>query len=201
VAYTLTGRKGGTVRFVPFQNGIVESESESYSSNVTSNPIENGSDINDHVNNDAGTFSISGTIIGGDYAKNALMAMRDARDIMSYTGMTRVSNLVFTALKFDRSPKNRDGSSFSATFKRVLTTSPEYVPMGLPATMVSQDAGKSSDTQLAKTANNGTKTVATQTVSSASAENLKAAYKQSSSSAPLTRLTGGYSGVAVARAY
>ena len=50
MAYTLTGRKGGTVRFVPFQTGVVEKESESYSSSVTSNPIEAGSEINDHVN-------------------------------------------------------------------------------------------------------------------------------------------------------
>ena len=51
MAYTLTGRKGGTVRFVPFENGVVEKESESYSSSVTSNPVEDGADINDHVNN------------------------------------------------------------------------------------------------------------------------------------------------------
>ena len=66
MAYTLTGRKGGTVRFVPFQTGVVEKESESYSSSVTSNPIEAGSEINDHVNNAAGTLNISGTIVGGD---------------------------------------------------------------------------------------------------------------------------------------
>ena len=108
MAYTLTGRKGGTVRFIPMQNGVVEKESESYSSSVTSNPIENGSDINDHVNNDAGTFSISGTIVGGEGAINALKAMRNARDIMTYTGVTRISNLVFTSLKFDRSYKNRE---------------------------------------------------------------------------------------------
>ena len=72
MAYTLIGRRSGTVRFVPFQNGLVEKESESYSSSVTSNPIENGSSINDHVNNEAGTFSISGTIIGGEGAINAL---------------------------------------------------------------------------------------------------------------------------------
>jgi hypothetical protein len=198
MAYTLTGRKGGTVRFEPLQNGVVESESESYSSSVTSNPIENGSDVNDHVNNDAGTFSVSGTIIGGDSAKNALLAMRDARDIMTYTGMTRVSNLVFTALKFDRSYKNKDGSTFSASFKRVQTTSPEYVPMGEAASMSTQDSGKSADAQLAKTSNAGTKTVATQTISAASSANYAKAYKPPSSAAPLSRITGGYSGITVA---
>ena len=34
MAYTLAGRKGGTVRFEPLENGIVEKESESYSSTV-----------------------------------------------------------------------------------------------------------------------------------------------------------------------
>ena len=30
MAYTLAGRKGGTIRFIPFQNGVIEKESESY---------------------------------------------------------------------------------------------------------------------------------------------------------------------------
>jgi hypothetical protein len=195
MAYTLSGRKGGTVRFEPLDNGVVESESETYGSSVTSNPIENGSDINDHVNNDAGTFSVSGTIIGGDGAKNALMAMRDARDIMTYTGMTRVTNLVFTSLKFDRSYKNKDGSAFTAAFKRVQTAAPEYVAMDSAPPMTSQDAGKSSDAELAKTSNAGTKTIAVQSVSAASAEKYASAYNPPSSSAPLTRITGGYSGL------
>ena len=129
MAYTLTGRKGGTVRFVPFENGVVEKESESYSSSVTSNPVEDGADINDHVNNAAGQLTISGTIVGGDSAINALKAMRESRDIITYTGVTRMTNLVFTSLKFDRSYKNRNGASFSATLKQVRLVSSEFVPM------------------------------------------------------------------------
>ena len=195
MAYTLTGRRGGTVRFVPLQNGVVEKESESYSSAVTSNPIENGSSINDHVNNEAGTFSISGTIIGGEGAVNALKAMRDARDILTYAGVSRVTNLVFTSLKFDRSSKNKNGASFSATFKRIQTTAPEYVPMGESLPMTSQDMGKSDDPQLAKTANAGMNTVYLHSVSTESQERYAAAYTQPSSSAPLTRVTGSYSGL------
>ena len=195
MAYTLTGRRGCTVRFVPLQNGVVEKESESYSSAVTSNPIENGSSINDHVNNEAGTFSISGTIIGGEGAVNALKAMRDARDILTYAGVSRVTNLVFTSLKFDRSSKNKNGASFSATFKRIQTTAPEYVPMGESLPMTSQDMGKSDDPQLAKTANAGMNTVYLQSVSTESQERYVAAYTQPSSSAPLTRVTGSYSGL------
>ncbi len=196
MAYTLTGRKGGTVRFVQFQTGVVEKESESYSSTVTSNPIEAGSDINDHVNNSAGTLNISGTIVGGDSAVNALKAMRDSRDLITYTGATRMSNLVFTSLKFDRSSKNKNGASFSATLKQVHVTTSGYVPMNAVEPMISQDEGRNSDAQLAQTANAGLTTVSLQSVSSASAESYRAAYSGSYSSAPLTRVTGGYSGLA-----
>lgn len=192
MAYTLTGRKGGTIRFIPFQNGVIEKESESYSSSVTSNPVENGAEINDHVNNDAGTLSISGTIIGGDSAVKALKTMRDARDIITYIGVTRMTNLVFTSLKFDRSYKNQKGASFSAAFKQIQTTSPEYISMNEEVSMTSQDTDKSSNTQLAKTALTGTTTVALQSVSSESAKRHKQAYKMPSSSAPLTRKTESY---------
>ena len=197
MAYTLTGRKSGTVRFNPMQTGVVETESESYRSTDTSNPIENGSTINDHVNNDAGSFSISGTIVGGEGAINALKAMRDSRDIITYIGVSRVTNLVFTSLKFDRSYKNKNGAAFSATFKRVQTTSPEYIPAGESLPMTSQDAGKFDDAQLAKTANAGLTTVSLQSVSPASLERHTAAYSLPSSTAPMTRLTGGYSGLSM----
>jgi len=195
VAYTLTGRKSGTVRFEPLKNGVVEKESESYSSTVTSNPIESGAEINDHVNNASGTLNISGTIIGGDGAVNALKAMRDARDIITYIGVTRMSNLVFTSLKFDRSYKNKDGASFSATLKQVQLNSAEYVPVDGQLPMTSQDAGKFVNQQLAKSANAGMTIVSVQSVSSASAERHRKAYTQPGSSAPLTRQTGSYDGL------
>lgn len=195
MAYTLTRRKGGTVRFVPMQNGVVEKESESYSSSVTSNPVEGGADINDHVNNAAGKLTISGTIIGGKAAINALKAMRNSRDIIKYTGKARIGNLVFTSLKFDYSYKNKNGATFSATLTQILTTSPEYVLMNTKKTMTSQDSGKSKKKQLKKTKKAGLKTKSLQTVSSASKEKYKLANKRKSNSAPLTRKTGGYSGV------
>lgn len=197
MAYILTSNKGGTVRFEPLKSGVVEKESESYSSTVTSNPIESGAEINDHVNNASGTLNISGVIIGGNGAINALKAMRASRDIITYIGVTRMSNLIFTSLKFDRSYKNMNGASFSATLKQVQISSAEYVPMDGELPMTSQDDGKSGDQQLAKTTNAGLTTVSLQSVSSASVERHGEAYTQPSSSAPLTRQTGAYNGLAV----
>ena len=195
MAYVLKGKKGSTIRFVPLKNGIVEKETLSYSSSVTSNSIEDGSNIIDHVNNAAGAFSISGIIIGGDSAINSLKAMRDSCDIITYLGVTRISNLVFTSLKFERSSKNKNGATFYATFKQIKNSALEYVSPRESELMTSQDKGKSSNAQLSKTVNAGTVVVSTQTVSSSSVEKYSSAYKQISSSAPLTRVTGGYSGV------
>ena len=195
MAYTLTGKKSGTVRFEPRSTGLVEKESESYSSSVTSNPIEEGAEINDHVNNASGTLSISGTIIGGDGAISALKAMRAMREPLTYIGVTRMSNLVFTSLKFDRSYKNKNGAAFTATLKQLQLSSSGYVPMGGELPMTSQDAGKSDDQQLAVTANYGLTVVSIQTVSSSSEKTYQAAYTQPSSSAPLTRQTGSYDGL------
>lgn len=195
MAYTLTGRRGGTVRFVPMQNGVVEKESESYSSSITSNPVEGGADINDHVNNAAGKLSISGTIIGGEEAIIALKAMRDSRDVIAYAGKVRMGNLVFTSLKFDYSYTNKNGAAFSATLTKILMTSPEYVPMNTKKSMTSQDSGKNKKKQLKKTKKAGLKMKSSQTVSSASKEKYKAVSIKRCSLAPLTRQTGGYSGI------
>ena len=180
MAYVLRGRKGGTVRFIPLENGVIEKESESYSSSVTSNPVEDGADIDDH----------------GDAAINALKSMRDRRDVITYIGVTRMSNLVFTSLKFDRSYKNRHGASFSATLKQVQMTSSEFVPMDAELAMTSQDAGKSQNPQLARTVSTGMAILAIQSVSSTAAAALRSVNVSGGSAAPLTRLTGGYDGLA-----
>lgn len=195
MAYTLSSGKG-SVRFIPLQNGLIEKESESYSSSVTSNPIESGGEINDHVNNAAGTLSISGTIIGGENAISMLKSMRDSRAIMTYTGVTRMSNLVFTSLKFDRSYKNGSGATFSASFRQIQITAAGYVSMNGNEPMSSQDNGKSSNAQLSKTANAGLTTVSSDSVSSSSASRYSSSYTKTSSSAPTTRVTSGYNGLA-----
>ena len=89
MAYILTGKKCGVVRLDPKQTGIVTAESASYSSKATSNPIENGSDINDHVVTDPVKFTLTGVTIGGDAAAATLRKMWEERDILEYIGRGR----------------------------------------------------------------------------------------------------------------
>lgn len=194
MAYTITGRKSGTVRFLPEDNGIVQTESASMTSRVTSNPIESGADLHDHVINDAEKFSISGTIIGGNSAIAALKSMRDKRDILTYTGRTRASNLVITSLTFDFAAKNKDGCAFKVQFQQVFITSAEVVEVG-EVPMSQQDAGKASTPQANKTSNAGTQTAATQSISGSAYASYVASYSGTSSAGPATRTTASYSGV------
>lgn len=66
MAYTITGEKCGTVRLDAEKTGVVVTESVQRSSKVTSNPVEKGSDINDHVINDPVVFSITGVFLDED---------------------------------------------------------------------------------------------------------------------------------------
>ncbi|MEA4901851.1 phage baseplate protein [Desulfitobacterium sp.] len=195
MAYTIQGRKSGTVRFTPDDNGNIQTESLSLTSKVTSNPVESGSDITDHIVNETARFSVSGTIIGGEKAVTALKNMRDKRDILTYTGRSRISNLVITSLSFDYNAKNKDGCAFRAQFQEIIIASSERVEVGEMPLMTQQDAGKSSNKQSKKTANAGTKTIVTQTVSGKAYANYVNSYKGNSNSGPATRKTPSYSGV------
>lgn len=193
MAYTLKGKKCGAVRFEPLKNGIVDKESESYSSTVTSNPIEKGSEINDHVNNASPVLNLAGVLVDGNKSKKALLNMRDSRDIIKYTGKTQMKNMVITSLKFDGTSKNKKGYTFTATLKRVQITAPKKKGKQKKK-MSEQDSGKSKKKKLKSTKNKGHTAKASASVSSASKKKLKKAKKSKSSKAPLTRKTKGYSG-------
>lgn len=202
MAYTITGRKCGTVRFEPQSIGNIQSEALSMSSKVTSNPIENGGDINDHVVKDPTKFSITGTIIGGQQGQQTLQSMRDRRDILTYTGRTRISNIVITSLSFDYSAKNAKGCTFKASFQQISTASAEVVEVGSFPTMTQQDSGKPtsvSSAQTKKTSSDGLKTTVAETISSSAYANYVNSYnsKPASSSGPTTRATASYNGVAL----
>jgi hypothetical protein len=195
MAYTIEGRKSGIVRFIPDDNGNIQTESLSMTSKVTSNPVESGADINDHVVHDTARFSISGTIIGGEKAVSALKSMRDRRDILTYTGRSRVSNLVITSLSFDYNPKNKTGCTFKAQFQEIRVVSSEKVEVGTMPTMTQQDAGKASTSQAKKTASAGMQTTVNQTISGSAYASYVNSYSGGSSSGPATRATASYSGV------
>ena len=130
MAYTLTGERCGTVRFIADRNGTINGETFTHSSKVTQNPIESGGNINDHVFRNPASLQLKGTVIGGQDAHDRLIAMWKRGDIVTYSGRVRVGNLVITNLSENYSPKNRNGFDFTATFQVVSFGSAEYAAFG-----------------------------------------------------------------------
>jgi len=200
MAYTIRGRKCGSVRFEPLNTGVVQSEGLSMSSKVTSNPIENGGDINDHVVKDPTKFTISGTIVGGQQGQHVLQAMRDRRDILTYTGRVRIANLVITSLSFDYNAKNARGCTFKASFQQISTASAEVVEVGSFPTMAQQDRGRPTSypsSQTSQPKSDGLKTTVSETISTNAYFSYVNSYnsKPASSSGPNTRMTASYNGI------
>ena len=167
MAYTITGEKCGTVRLDAEKTGVVVTESVQRSSKVTSNPVEKGSDINDHVINDPVVFSITGVFLDEDQS-DILERMWKEKDVVEYTGRTRISDCVITSFKSDISADNKNGSRFTVSLKVINRVSAEYVESG-EQMMSAQDANASkkvSKSQTKSTTADGLHTTVSQTISS-----------------------------------
>lgn len=177
------------VRFEPLESGAVTFESITRSSKVTSNPVEKGSDINDHVISNPTKFSITGTAVGGMSAAGRLTAMQEQGDIVTYAGKARLSDLVITDLKMDNKPKNKTGFEFTISFQTVHIVGSEYVPLGGEKTMSQSD-----DVQPVK--NDGLKTVSETMISASAYTDYVNSYcsKPVGSQGPSSRSNPAYSG-------
>ena len=129
MAYTLTGERCGTVRFIADRNGTINGETFTHSSKVTQNPIESGGNINDHVFRNPASLQLKGTVIGGQDAHDRLIAMWKRGDIVTYSGRVRVGNLVITNLSENYSPKNREYVLGTAS---ILPQPSRWFPLAAP---------------------------------------------------------------------
>ena len=197
MAYTLTGEKCGTVRLDAATTGVIITESVQRSSKVTSNPVEAGADINDHVVNDPIKFTITGVTIKGDSQAAILRRMWQEKDILTYVGRNRISNCVITSYKSDASAKNANGSNFTIQLQVVNLVSSEYVEMG-EQMMSAQDADAStteSTAQTKATSADGLRTTVSETISSSAYANYVNSYanKAASSAGPTARNAAAFS--------
>lgn len=188
MAYTLTGKKCGVVRLDPRQTGIVTAESAQYSSKATSNPIENGSDINDHVVRDPEKYTLTGVTIDRSASVDTLKRMWKEGDILDYVGRIRISSCVITSMKQDISAKNKTGVAFTIQLQVVNITSAGYVASGEQLmSMQDADTGES-----AAPMNNTTRSSGTNQKKATTADGLKTTTAQSISSSAYARYVQSY---------
>lgn len=143
MAYVIRGNRSGTIRFTP-DTGTVQSETETRSSKMTSNAIESGSEINDHVVKNPEQFQIAGILVGGQRAEERLKNMWERKELLTYEGRCRKDNLVILNLQIKRDSKNRDGCSFSASLQVANISNSMYVEIGHVPMMAEED-GKGKD--------------------------------------------------------
>lgn len=199
--YTLEGRKCGTIRFEPTTTGVVNSEDVTRSSTITDNPVEGGSNIQDHVFHQPLSFQISGVAINGVDTISALQKMWKSGDIITYTGRNRIENLVIQQLRSTHDAAHKTGFSFTATLKQITLGSSEGSGT---STMVEQDtaaaaslpastskAVQKTSSQTAKTRADGLKTTVSTSISASAYASYVDSFnsKPDSSAGPTSRAT------------
>jgi len=195
MSYTLTGLKSGTVTFDP-STGTITQEVATKSSKMTSNAIENGSSMEDHVYLNPEQLQITGVIVKNHNAfKDQLESMWKNRDLVTYTGKIRVSNYVIINLQIKNGSSNKNGFQFTATLQKANVVSGQYVEIGQSTLMSQQDSGKKSDTQAAKVKAAGLKTTVSQQISQSAYSSYVDSYSGKSSAGPTQRTTTSYNGV------
>lgn len=197
--YTLTGQKCGTVRFRS-DAGIITKESLTRSSTITDNPVEGGSNINDHVFRNAQQFTLTGVAVSQS-AYGKLEQMWQQGDILTYMGTVHIDMLVIQNLSQNFDASNANGFGFTITLKKIQIVSSQQASTS--SMMSSQDAGKaqesttSGSSQTAATSADGLKTTVTETISSSAYMDYVNSYasKPQPSAGPSSRTTPSYNGL------
>lgn len=112
--------------------GVVTDENYKRTMKITDNPIEEGSDINDHAQIQPPDLSIKAVVIDGKY-KEILTAMYDNREFVSYNYIESEDNLLIKSLVMKHDAKNATGFSADITFKKIKMVSSQKVKVAIPA--------------------------------------------------------------------
>lgn len=188
MAYRLTGKKSGAISFLP-ATGTITQETMTKSSKMTSNAIEGGSSIEDHVYLNPEQFQIVGVVVKNHSAfRSRLETMWKNRDLVTYVGKFRVENYVIISLQMKNDSGNRDGFSFTATLQKANIVSGAYVEIGQEPLMSKQDSAQTVSSA-------GLKTTVSKQISQSAYAAYVNSYNGKSSSGPTQRKTASYNGV------
>lgn len=113
---------------------VVESENPEYSNEITSNSVELGTDIADHVRQNPISFSISG-VVTGENAAEAIARLRKYRNdgtVLRYIGRNVVDNLVIEKLSTTHDNSIRNGFTFDISLKHVRIAKGQQIEIELP---------------------------------------------------------------------
>jgi hypothetical protein len=112
---------------------VVESETPTFSNEITEKPVEDGTVITDHINNNPVTFSLN-IVITGEYGDTPqekyerLLEIRDNREIITVVGALQVyENMAISELSLEKTVKNIKGYSGTVSFQQVKFATAETI--------------------------------------------------------------------------
>ncbi len=113
---------------------VVESENPEYSNDITSNPVEQGTDITDHVRQNPISFSISGVVTGEKAAETIARLRKYQNDgaMLRYVGRNAVDNLIIEKLSTTHDNSIRNGFTFDISLKHVRIAKGQQTEIELP---------------------------------------------------------------------
>jgi len=129
-----------------------ESETHSRSNNITTYPVEEGSDISDHIQNEPIELSVSGIIETVERGGNIIDAFIALEEIMIskqlitvVTGLKVYENMAITGIEIPRTSLNGGSLAFSASLREVRIVSSQAIV--IPNTFLSDDNKQSEAVQ------------------------------------------------------
>jgi hypothetical protein len=138
---------------------VVEVETPEHPNEVTIHPVEKGSEIIDHVKQNAISFSINGTV-SGENAPQKLSQLRQYRDngeLLTYIGRNAFRDMVIESLSTRHDASIRNGFRFSITLKQVRIAKSLTVEIQLPDPVSPKPIGTpATTTQTKNVTNKGT---------------------------------------------
>lgn len=135
--YSISGG-AGTAVFLS-----ITAESKSLSTDVTSNAVESGSEINDHAIAKPVKLDVTGIV--SEAGRLALEALQAARGLVTYQGKDMLTSCVITSLKLSSSSKQAGVYACSVSLQEVRGVRAETVSLsGLVSTKMSIQAGTTS---------------------------------------------------------
>lgn len=112
---------------------VITSESVTRSSVVTDLTIEDGSDINDHIQFDPEIVAVSGRVTtDAPTMLNRLVSFFENRNILTYVGRNGVNTVVIESLDTDHPRENIGGFDFTMSLKRLRITTTQRIEIVVP---------------------------------------------------------------------
>ncbi len=112
---------------------VTVEETTTLKNSITSEPVESGSAITDHVKSEPKSISINGVIVGKDAAKqfSKLSIYAETGQIGQYVGRVILSNCVIESFSSTRNKGISNGFEFSVTFTEIPIASKQSIKINV----------------------------------------------------------------------